>query len=273
VTSLGAGLGATAALTAGAFGALWVASLLLRDASIVDVAWGPGFAAIAAIAFARSSGPGARGSLLLAMAALWGLRLGIHLAWRNIGSGEDPRYAAMRRRHGARFARVSLVTVFALQAALMWTISLPLQVAMLRPGAAPLGALDALGVALFAIGLSFEAIGDWQLARFRARPESRGRVLDRGLWRYTRHPNYFGDSLAWWGMFAVAASTPLGPWTALSPALMTFLLLRVSGVPLLERSLARKRPGYGDYVARTSAFLPLPPRRTPSSRVASSDRE
>jgi steroid 5-alpha reductase family enzyme len=275
MTSLVAGLAATAALATAAFAALWAASLRQRNASIVDVYWGPGFAAIAALALWLSSERGARSALLLGMVALWGLRLGIHLAWRNRGMGEDPRYAAMRRRYGARFGRVSLVTVFALQAALSWAISLPLQVALLRPGTAALGALDALGVALFATGLGFEAVGDWQLARFRAQPQNRGRVLDRGLWRYTRHPNYFGDSLAWWGMFCVAASTPLGPWTAVSPALMTFLLLRVSGVPLLERSLARTRPGYADYVARTSAFVPLPPRRspTPGERGASFDRD
>jgi len=261
--SLAASLVATAGFTVAAFAALWVASLRLRNASIVDVYWGPGFAAIAALTFLLSDAPGPRGALLVAMAALWGLRLGAYLAWRNGGKGEDPRYAAMRRRHGQRFARVSLYTVFALQAALMWLVSLPLQVAALRPGAAPFGALDALGLALFAAGLGFEAIGDWQLARFKADPGNRGRVMERGLWRYTRHPNYFGDSLAWWGMFCVAAATPLGPWTVLCPALMTFLLLRVSGVPLLERSLARTRPGYADYVARTSAFVPLPPRRAP----------
>jgi steroid 5-alpha reductase family enzyme len=266
--SLAAGLAATAGFTAAAMLALWLVSLRLRNASIVDVYWGPGFAAIAALSFALAEAPGPRAALLLAMASLWGLRLGAFLAWRSRGRGEDLRYAAMRRRHGERFGRVSLYTVFALQAALMWVISLPLQLAALRPGAAPLGALDALGVALAATGLFFEAVGDWQLARFKADPQNRGRVMDRGLWRYTRHPNYFGDSLVWWGLFAVAASTPAGPWTVASPALLTFLLLRVSGVPLLERSLARTRLGYRDYVERTSAFLPLPPRRATSREPA-----
>ncbi|RIL04530.1 MAG: hypothetical protein DCC71_13765 [Proteobacteria bacterium] len=242
--------------------ALWLVSLVRRDASIVDLWWGPGFALLAAVAHALSPAPGARGALLVALTALWGLRLGIHLAWRNAGRGEDPRYAAMRRRHGARFAEVSLATVFGLQAVLQWLVSLPVQIAQLLPGAAPLGALDALGVLLFATGLFFEAVGDWQLARFKADPANAGRVMDRGLWRYTRHPNYFGDALVWWGLFAIAAATPWGWLTIASPALMTFLLLRVSGVALLERSLHHTRPDYARYVATTSAFFPRPPRRT-----------
>ena len=262
--SLGAAFAVTAGLVAASMLALWGLSLVRRDASIVDVWWGPGFAAVAAIAWALAPAPGARGALLLAMAALWGLRLGAWLAWRNHGRGEDPRYARMRRRHGARVARVSLVTVFGLQGALQWTISLPLQVAPLRPGDPALGLLDLAGVALFAVGLSFEAVGDLQLARFRADHANRGRVMDRGLWRYTRHPNYFGDCLAWWGLWCVAASTPLGPWTIVSPLAMTFLLLRVSGVPMLERSLRKTRPGYADYAARTPAFVPWLPRRAPA---------
>jgi len=262
VISLGAGLAVTAAWNAAVFFALWRLSLRLRNASLVDVYWGLGFAAIAAIAWALSPAS-ARGTLLLAMTALWGLRLGGYLGWRNRGRGEDPRYAAMRRRHGERFGWVSAYSVFALQALLMWIVSLPVQTALLRPGSAPLGALDALGLGLWATGLFFEAVGDWQLARFKAEPANRERVMDRGLWRYTRHPNYFGDALAWWGLFAVAASTPAGPWTLPSPVLMTFLLMRVSGVPLLERSLLRTRPGYRDYAARTSRFVPWPPRRDP----------
>jgi len=263
--TLAGSLAATASFVAAAMLALWLVSLARRDASIVDIWWGPGFAAVAALAFALAPAPGARGALLVALAALWGLRLGGYLFWRNHGRGEDPRYARMRRHHGERFARVSLVTVFGLQGVLQWLVSLPLQVAALRPGAAPLGALDALGVALFAVGFAFETVGDLQLARFRADPANRGRVMDRGLWRYTRHPNYFGDCLVWWGLWCIAASTPLGPWTIASPLLMTFLLLRVSGVPMLERGLAKTRPGYVDYVARTPAFLPWLPKRAPAA--------
>jgi steroid 5-alpha reductase family enzyme len=240
---------------------LWLVSLARRDVSIVDIWWGPGFAWLAAIAFSRAAAPGPRGTLLLALVAIWGLRLGGYLLWRNWGHGEDARYARMRRHHGERFRWISLATVFGLQALLQWFVSLPLQLAQLVPGARPLGALDAFGVALVATGLFFEAVGDAQLARFKADPANRGRVMDRGLWRYTRHPNYFGDCLAWWGLFAIAAATPAGPWTIASPLLMTFLLLRVSGVALLERSLVRTRPEYRDYIARTSAFFPRPPSR------------
>jgi steroid 5-alpha reductase family enzyme len=263
VSAVAAGLAASAAFVLVAMLALWCVSLARRDASIVDIWWGPGFAGVAAVAWALAPDPGPRGALLLAMAAAWGLRLGGHLLWRNRGRGEDPRYARMRRRHGDRFGRVSLVTVFGLQGVLQWLVSLPLQLAPLQPGAAPLGLLDLAGVALFATGLFFETVGDLQLARFRADPANRGRVLDHGLWRYTRHPNYFGDCLAWWGIWLVAASTPLGPWTIVSPLVMTFLLVRVSGVPLLESGLARTRPGYRDYVARTSAFVPWLPKRPP----------
>jgi steroid 5-alpha reductase family enzyme len=240
---------------------LWLVSLARRDVSIVDIWWGPGFAWLAAIAFSRAAAPGPRGTLLLALVAIWGLRLGGYLLWRNWGHGEDARYARMRRHHGERFRWISLATVFGLQALLQWFVSLPLQLAQLVPSARPLGALDAFGVALVATGLFFEAVGDAQLARFKADPANRGRVMDRGLWRYTRHPNYFGDCLAWWGLFAIAAATPAGPWTIASPLLMTFLLLRVSGVALLERSLVRTRPEYRDYIARTSAFFPRPPSR------------
>ncbi len=244
--------------------ALWLLSLARRDVSIVDIWWGPGFAWLTAVAFSLAAAPNLRSALLLALVAIWGLRLGGHLLRRNWGAGEDARYARMRRHHGERFRWISLATVFGLQAVLQWFVSLPLLLAQLVPGARPLGVLDAFGVALFATGLFFETVGDAQLARFKADPTSAGRVMDRGLWRYTRHPNYFGDCVVWWGLFAIAAGTPAGPWTIASPLLMTFLLLRVSGVALLERSLVRTRPAYREYIARTSAFFPRPPlSRTP----------
>jgi steroid 5-alpha reductase family enzyme len=251
-------LAASLALSLGAMLLLWLLSLRLRDASIVDVWWGPGFAALALASFALAE----RGhALVTALTVVWGLRLGLHLARRNLGHGEDPRYAAMRRRHGERFGRVSLVSVFGMQGLLMWLVSLPVQVANAAGDPAQLGLLELAGTALWGVGLFFEAVGDFQLARFRADPANAGRVLESGLWRYTRHPNYFGDCCAWWGIFLVALPAP-GAWlTAPSPALMSFLLLRVSGVPLLERSLRKRRPGYDDYVRRTSVFFPLPPRR------------
>ncbi|MBM4383972.1 MAG: DUF1295 domain-containing protein [Deltaproteobacteria bacterium] len=240
--------------------ALWLLSLALRNASIVDIWWGPGIALGGCVAWLSAGAAHPRGVLLVALCALWALRLGGYLGWRNTGHGEDPRYQAMRRYWGKRFPLISLATVFTFQGVLQWIVSLPVQVGAAAPGGAALGALDALGALVFAFGLAFESIGDAQLASFKADPANRGRVMDRGLWRYTRHPNYFGDAVAHWGLFLVALSTPHGWLTALSPALMTFLLLRVSGVALLERSIGKRRPEYAEYQRRTSAFFPLPPK-------------
>ena len=253
-------MAANAWLVAGLMLGTWLASLRLRNASIVDIVWGPGFAAVALRTAMHSDAAAGRRWLVAGLALAWGLRLGVYLYWRSRGKPEDFRYQAMRRFWGARFPWVSLVTVFALQGALMFAISLPLQVAASAFEPARLGALDALGVALWLVGMFFECAGDFQLAHFRADPANAGRVLDSGLWRYTRHPNYFGDFLVWWGFFAIAAGTPGGFYTVVSPILMTILLRRVSGVTLLERALARRKPDYASYVARTSAFLPRLPR-------------
>lgn len=259
-------LGATLAGNALSLGALmlatWLVSLWLRNASIVDIVWGPAYALVAAGTAARLGLDSltSRAALVTALACLWGLRLGAYLFWRNHGKPEDFRYQAMRRYWGARFPLVSLATVFALQGALAWLISLPLQLAIGAAEPAALGPFDYLGAGLWLVGMTFEGVGDWQLARFRADPANRGRVLDTGLWRYTRHPNYFGDSLVWWGFFALVLSVPGGIWTVVSPVVMTTLLLRVSGVSLLERTLRKTKPGYADYVARTNAFIPGPPR-------------
>jgi steroid 5-alpha reductase family enzyme len=249
------------AVIAAAMLALWVVSLVRRDASIVDVFWGLGFALVAVVSHACGEGAPARKTLVTVLALAWGVRLAAHLLWRNWGQGEDYRYRAMRARHGDRFAIVSLYLVFGLQGVLMWIVSLPLQVAQIAPGPDHLTWLDAAGAALWAVGFGCEALGDWQLARFRAEAANRGKVMDRGLWRYTRHPNYFGDAVVWWGFFLIALSTPAGWWSALGPIVMTFFLLRVSGVALLERGLERRKPEYQAYVERTSAFFPWPPKR------------
>lgn len=239
---------------------LWLASLRLRDVSIVDIYWGLGFAQIAIVTAALAGGWPWRRLLLTMLVVLWGLRLAFYLFWRNAGHGEDYRYQAMRRHHGARFPLVSLATVFGLQGALMWIVSLPVQIGQLAATPAHLTALDVAGAALWALGLACEAVGDWQLAAFKADPANAGRVMDRGLWRYTRHPNYFGDACVWWGLWLVASAGGAW-WTIVSPALMTILLLKVSGVAMLERTIGRRRPEYADYVARTSAFVPWFPRR------------
>lgn len=241
---------------------MWLLSVRLRNASIVDVFWGPGFAIVALVGAAFAAGAPPRRLLLAVLVGAWGARLGWHIWRRNRGHGEDFRYAAMRAPHGESYWWVSLFSVFLLQGSLMWLIALPVQIAQAAAEPVALGWLDAAGTIVWALGFAFEAVGDRQLARFKAEPSNRGRILDTGLWRYTRHPNYFGNALLWWGLWLVSAAAPGALWTLPCPALMTFLLLRVSGVSLLESTMMR-RPGYAEYAARTSAFLPLPPRRRP----------
>jgi steroid 5-alpha reductase family enzyme len=237
---------------------LWLLSLWLRDVSIVDVFWGLGFVLVSWITVLSTGLQLDRSWLLVGMTSLWGVRLAAYLAWRNIGKGEDKRYAAMRDKRGSSFRWTSLFIVFWLQGAIMWVVALPLQLGI--PQTDSLSWLDAVGCLLWSVGLFFESVGDFQMARFKSDPSNRGKVFDRGLWRYTRHPNYFGDFLVWWGLFTVAWSAGAPWWTVISPALMSFFLLRVSGVTLLESSLRERTEGYREYVARTSAFFPLPPR-------------
>lgn len=239
---------------------MWLLSLALRDASIVDIFWGLGFAGIATLGGILGAGTSERRVLLGVLTVLWGVRLGAYLFRRNVGHGEDARYQAMRRHHGERFAWVSLRSVFGLQGLAMLIVSLPVIVGQSVPTTAPLGLIEWLGCAVWACGLGFESIGDAQLARFKADPSNEGAVMDRGLWAWTRHPNYFGDFLVWWGLFLIVLPVPGGVLTAIGPAAMSFLLMRVSGVPLLERRMKRSRPGYAEYAARTPAFFPRPPR-------------
>jgi len=239
--------------------ALWLVSVWLRDASIIDIFWGPTALLIACVAWGLMDERTLRAGLVVGLTALWGGRLGLYLLWRNAGREEDFRYQAMRRKRGRRFVWQSLFTVYLVQAVLMWVVSLPVQAAIAAPGPAELGWLDALGVLVFAAGFAFESLGDWQLARFRADPRNGGRVMNRGLWAWTRHPNYFGDFLVWWGLFLFAAAVGAW-WSAVGPALMSILLIRVSGVALLERHLSHSKAGWDDYVARTPGFFPRPPR-------------
>jgi steroid 5-alpha reductase family enzyme len=241
--------------------ALWLVSLRLRDVSIVDIWWGLGFVAIAWITCWSVGGHGLRPWLMAITTTLWGTRLAAHLWRRNLGKPEDYRYRAMRERYGTAFPAASLVIVFALQGVLMWIVSLPLQVGPVSP--TPLNAVDGLGMILWVIGWWFETAGDWQLANFRSRPENAGRVLDTGLWRYTRHPNYFGDCLVWWGLAMMGFAGDHVWWIVISPLTMTLLLVRVSGVALLEKEMPSRRPEYAEYIRRTSAFIPWPPK--PSS--------
>ena len=237
-------------------GAAWVVSVLRHDVSIVDSLWSLMFLLAAGVYFMQAPADSARATLVLALAAVWALRLAGHITWRNWGEGEDRRYQAIRRNNEPNFRLKSLYLVFGLQGMLAWVISAPLLAAMLAPG--PLGLTGLLGILLWGVGMVFETLGDWQLARFKADPGNRGRVMDRGLWRYTRHPNYFGEFCIWWGFYLIALDAG-GWWSILSPLLMTFLLLRVSGVALLEKDIGERRPAYRDYVARTNAFFPGPP--------------
>ena len=237
---------------------LWLVSLALRNASIVDIFWGAGFVVLGWLYFLLTpQGFPARKLLIGILVAAWGLRLSLYILSRNRGKGEDFRYVAMRQAGGAQWWWQSYLKVFVLQGVLMWLISAPLLAAQLG-AAAGLTILDGLGVLVWAIGFFFEAAGDLQLARFKADPANKGKVMNRGVWRYTRHPNYFGDAAQWWGFFLVALAA--GGWiTILSPILMTFLLVRVSGKALLERSM-EQRPGYREYIERTSGFVPWFPR-------------
>jgi steroid 5-alpha reductase family enzyme len=238
---------------------LWLLSLAMKDSSIVDIFWGTGFVIAACFYFALSDGTPARKWLVLALVTIWGLRLSLHLAKRNLGKGEDFRYQTWRNEAGHSWWWKSFFKVFLLQGLILWFISMPLLGAQFFP--AELSWMDYLAALIWLIGFIFEAGGDWQLMQFRANPNNKGKVLDTGLWCYSRHPNYFGDAAQCWGfyLFAVAAGAW---WTILSPILMTFLLLRISGVVMLEKSLKETKPEYADYVKRTSAFFPLPPKKS-----------
>ncbi len=242
---------------------LWLVSRRLQDVSIVDIYWGPGFAVIAALSLYQAPQVTLHNTILASLAALWGVRLGTYLLVRwTQKDGEDPRYAAMRRNRSPNFELKSLWIVFLFQSLIMWVVALPIQVGIGGSTDQTQMFLMTVGLILFAIGFFFEAVGDAQLARFRADPANKGKVMDKGLWAWTRHPNYFGDALIMWGFYVTAvAGAPSALWTVFAPAIMTYFLLRVSGVAMMERGLSQTKPEYADYVARTSVFIPLPPKR------------
>ncbi len=245
-----------------ALAALWFVSVRIKDASIIDIAWGPACAFGAILTLLRADGASPRDILLAGLATLWAARLALHLAARNLGHGEDYRYARMRAKQGsdAAFARWSLINVYVLQGLVAWFVSWPVQLGQLGPDR-PLGALALAGVVVFAAGLAFEAVGDWQLKRFKADPANKGKLMTRGLWAWTRHPNYFGDAAVWTGLTLVALESPFGWFTVLSPVVMAHFLINVSGKALLERAMEKRYPDYADYRRATSGFFPLPPRR------------
>ena len=231
---------------------LWLLSLSLGNAAIVDNFWGCSFVLLAWMYFALGAGYLPRQLLVAALVTIWGARLSTHIWQRNRGRPEDFRYRAWRLQWAGSFVWRSLLQVFLLQGALLWLISAPLLLAQAQPAPAALGRLGALGTLLWLEGFAFEAGGNWQPQRFKAKPANAGRVLDSGLWRYTRHRIYFGDAIIWWGLYLLAAASPL---------LMTVLLMRIFGVTLLEQTLAQ-HPAYREYIARTPAFFPWWPKRT-----------
>lgn len=248
------------AVIIGLMAILWLVSLRLKNSSIVDIFWGTGFVIAGWIYFALTpDGFLPRKLLVSALVTIWGMRLSIYILLRNWGKPEDFRYQKWRDESGGKWWWQSFFRVFLLQGILLWIISIPLLAAQYRALPDRLVFLDFLGVAVWLIGFYFEAAGDSHLARFRANPQNKGKILDSGVWRYTRHPNYFGDSAQWWGYYLIAAAAG-GWWTVYSPILMTFLLMRVSGVVLLEKTLSA-RPGYKEYAERTSAFFPWFPHK------------
>jgi steroid 5-alpha reductase family enzyme len=245
---------------------LWGLNLKTRDPSFIDSWWPLGMVVAAWTSFGFTGGGGPHRLALTGLCTLWGLRLGLYLFWRWRRHGADRRYSTMMDKASAErgwsYAKASLLLVFALQPPLQAVVCLPVQLGQVAAAGA-LGPLAMAGAALAALGIFFESVGDSQLMRFKADPANQGKVLDRGLWRYTRHPNYFGDACVWWGLWLIAADTGwIGAASLPGPVLITVLLTRWSGVPTVEGRMRRDRPGYEAYVARTSGFIPLPPRRT-----------
>ena len=240
---------------------LWIISVIIKNVSIVDLFWGFGFVLTNVFYFISTDGLGLRKVILLILVSIWGFRLTGYLSWRNIGKGEDYRYKQFRRKYGEnRYWWISFFQTFLLQGILMWLISAPLLGAQYHGQEKSPGSLDYAGIALWITGFIFETFGDYQLARFKADPSNKGKVLSSGLWRYTRHPNYFGDSAVWWGYgFLCLGAGSI--WPVLGSILMTALIIKVSGVALLEKNLIDKKPEYREYIEKTSAFVPWFPKK------------
>ncbi len=246
-------------------GVIMAVAIRIRNQSIIDIFWGPGFVVAAVVSYLMSmggDGDDTRRLVALALTSIWGLRLGIYIGNRNKGHGEDRRYTSMMRQHTSGSVVVFLIKrIYGMQGALIVLVSLPVQFAMYQD--ASLGVLGAIGIVLWAVGLFFEAVGDWQLARFKADPSNEGKIMDQGLWGWTRHPNYFGDSVVWVGLFFLALGAPWGLVAIVSPIVMTKLLTSFSGKAVLERGMKRRRgEAFEAYVASTSGFFPMPPKRS-----------
>lgn len=240
---------------------VWLVSVAITNVGIIDIIWGFGFVILTWTYFLLTDGNPQRKLLISILVTIWGLRLTLHLARRNIGKGEDYRYQNFRKQYGENsYWWKSFFQAFMLQGAIMVIVAVPVLTAVFAKEPTSWTVFDIVGSLLWLVGFGFETIGDLQLMRFKTKPENKGKVLRTGLWRYTRHPNYFGDAVVWWGYFIIALGTPFGFLSIFSPLIMTFLLLRVSGVAMLEKSLRKTKPEYAEYEQCTSAFMPLPPK-------------
>jgi steroid 5-alpha reductase family enzyme len=244
---------------------LWQICARMKDATVVDSFWALGMVILACASFLQLGASTPRRLLLLTICALWGLRLGGYLIWRWRDHGPDRRYVSLMAKakadKGWGYAEASLRLVFATQAPMLFIVCLPVQLGQFAAQPVALGPLAWAGASLSLVGVLLESLGDWQLTRFRKNPKNGGQVLNTGLWRYTRHPNYFGDACVWWGLYLIAAETSVGLWALPGPVLLTFTLMKWSGVPIVERRLRKTRPDYASYIERTSGFIPWPPKR------------
>ncbi|TRW14067.1 DUF1295 domain-containing protein [Glacieibacterium frigidum] len=256
-------LAINALILVGCFVLLWAICLKTRDVTPVDSFWAFGMVIMGLTSFALTDGLYERKLLLLGLCALWGVRLGSYMVWRWRSHGSDRRYVALlgkaEAKKGWGFGKASALLVFATQAPLLFIVCLPVQLGQVAAGP-PLGALAVAGAALALFGVAFESIGDAQLVAFKRNPANAGKVMQSGLWRFTRHPNYFGDACAWWGIYLVAAETAPGVWSFIGPALLTWTLMKWSGAPTVENKMRKQKPEYAEYMRRTSGFVPMPPR-------------
>lgn len=242
---------------------LWLVSIPLRDVSIIDMFFAVILFAITTVSVVIGNGVAERKLLLLILVGLWALRISIHLVRRNWGHGEDARYTKLRSwvSDDRKFVWLSLRKVFLLQGVVIWAVSLPVQFAAAYPTPPTLGWLAWAGTGLWAVGFFFESVADYQLTRFRADPANKGTVLNTGLWKYSRHPNYFGELCVWWGLFLIACENPVGLFAVIGPILYSHLVVNVTGQRTLDKKLAREKPGYAAYMASTSGLIPLPPKK------------
>jgi len=253
----------TAAVTLALVLTLWLLSIALRDVSIIDMAFSGMIAILLLVAHQAGGAGGLIPVLILVLVMVWAVRMSVYLVHRNWGHGEDPRYTRLRKwvEPGWPFHWLSLRQVFLLQGAVIWVLTLPQQIAMVSGEQAEFGALAAVGLLLWCLGFFFETVGDYQLSRFKADPARRGQVLDTGLWRYTRHPNYFGELCQWWGLFIIALEAPWAWCGVIGPVVYSWLVINVTGQATLDKKLAREKPQYAAYMRRTSGLIPRPPRR------------